>query len=373
MKSVPTDYYIGLISGTSVDGIDAAVVSFPADGGVRLGAATTVPYEATLAERIRRIGPDTPLREVATVDALVGDAFARAALNAADKAGLTPGRVRTIGSHGQTVWHAPDADVPYTVQIGDPNRIAERTGITTVADFRRRDMAAGGEAAPLAPIFHAALLGRGEPRVVVNLGGISNITVLSTGEASSIIGCDCGPANTLLDAWCREHTGASFDRDGAWAATGRVRDDLLGALLTEPFFRRPAPRSTGPELFNRRWLEGFLPSDCRPEDVQATLVELTAHSVADAVAALAPAGVDVRVCGGGVHNAYLMERLSARLAPSPVSSSAALGVDPDAMEATGFAWLARETLAGRAGNVPAVTGARHPVVLGGIYRGRVSG
>lgn len=359
---------IGLMAGTSLDGIDAVLVSWPERSGPEILGAETLPYSADLARTIRHLGPESKLREIADMDARLGQLFADAAQAVMTRAGVGRDCIRAIASHGQTVWHAPSADYPTSVQIGDPNRIAERTGIDVVADFRRRDMAAGGQGAPLAPLFHQALFEASEDRAVLNLGGIANITLLP--HNGDVRGFDTGPANTLLDTWYQRHHGGSFDTGGAWSAHGTADAELLTALLADPFFRRPPPRSTGPEHFNLDWLEAAIGErTIPPVDVQATLAELSARSAADAIRDQLPSTKRVIVCGGGAHNADLMNRLDQQLAGMTVESSDALGISPDWIEAIGFAWLGRETLAGRPGNAPPVTGARHTAVLGGIYRG----
>jgi len=292
-------------------------------------------------------------------------------------AGVDARDVVAIGSHGQTIRHRPagaayDGQHPFTWQIGDGNVIAERTGITTVADFRRRDVAAGGHGAPLLPALHAALLrSPDESRAVLNLGGIANLTLLPRASQDSpgdVRGFDTGPANALLDAWCERHTGARFDADGAFAARGRVDDGLLAQLLADHWFAQPPPKSTGREQFHLDWLQARLGQASRaPEDVQATLLELTAATIADALRATQPGTTRVLACGGGVHNPRLLERIAARLPGVVVESTAVHGVDPDFVEAMGFAWLARQTLASRPGNLPSVTGARAPRVLGAIH------
>jgi anhydro-N-acetylmuramic acid kinase len=373
--------FLGLISGTSADGIDAALVRF-ADGGeharCELVAGRTSPWDDALRARLVDLGQGgdcTSLDEFGSLDVQVAHAFADAALTLLSENGIAPGAVRAIGSHGQTVRHRPEAAHPFTLQIGDGDVIAERTGITTVADFRRRDVAAGGHGAPLLPALHAALLSApGESRAVLNLGGIANLTLLpragtsATAMDRTVRGFDTGPANALLDAWCLRHTGAAFDADGAFAASGQVDDALLAALLDEPWFALPPPKSTGREQFHLRWLQARLGDTARaPQDVQATLLELTAASVANALFATQPDTNRVLACGGGVHNPQLLARIAARLPGVVVESTARHGVDPDFVEAMGFAWLARQTLAGRAGNLPAVTGARGPRILGAIH------
>ena len=283
------------------------------------------------------------------------------------EAGVPPTQVEAIGSHGQTVRHRPRAAVPFTMQLGDGATIAERTGITTVDGLRQRDVAAGGQGAPLLPGLHAALLSReDESRAVLNLGGIANLTLLPAG-AGAVLGFDTGPANALLDAWCERHTGAHYDHDGAWAAGGTLDDGLLQRLLGEPWFTQLPPKSSGREQFHLDWLAACLHGDESPVDVQRTLLELTAASVADALLRTQVGIQRLLVCGGGVHNPLLMRQLARRLPGIIVESTAAHGVDPDFIEAMGFAWLARETLARRPGNLPAVTGAAGPRILGAIH------
>ena len=293
--------------------------------------------------------------------------------------GIGAAAVTAIGSHGQTIWHRPSAPRPFSLQLGDPSRIAERSGCQVVADFRRRDLAAGGQGAPLLCALHAAVLAAaGESRAVLNLGGIANLTLLPAGSDQAVTGFDTGPASCLLDAWAQLHVGTAFDRDGAFAARGRPRQRLLATWLDEPWFNLPAPKSTGREVFNLDWLSRRSNlDDWPPEDVQASLVSLTAVTVARALARHLPDAVRVLACGGGVHNPVLLDALRGALADAfparpreaavQLQTTAAYGIDPDYVEAMGFAWLARETLAGRAGNLPAVTGARGPRILGGIY------
>lgn len=361
--------YIGLISGTSADGIDAALVRFEQDRP-RLVAALTHPWPDDLRARILAVAQDETrldLDAYGRLDVAIGTCFADAASRLLDANGTSPAHVRAIGSHGQTLRHRPHGEHPFTLQVGDPSVIAERCRIDVVADFRRADVAAGGQGAPLLPAVHAMLLGSpGRTRVVLNLGGIANITVL--GADGRVFGFDTGPANGLMDAWCLRYRGEAFDRDGTFAREGTADGDLLAALLADPYFPLPPPKSTGREHFHLAWLDQHAQTArLRPADVQATLLELSARSVADAIERHAPDAVDVLACGGGVHNGALMARLAALLAPRALRSTAEEGIDPDYLEATAFAWLARQRLLGRPGNLPAVTGARGPRVLGAIY------
>jgi anhydro-N-acetylmuramic acid kinase len=362
--------YIGLMSGTSLDGIDALLVDL-ASPQPRAVASHHQPYpaelRATLLELSHASHPE--LHQLAQLDVQLGELYAAAVQALLERTAIAAATVQAIGSHGQTVRHHPFGPRPYTLQLGDPNVIAERTGITTVADFRRRDIAAGGQGAPLVPAFHAALFRHPEHmRVVLNLGGMANITVLPTNDREPVTGFDTGPGNVLLDAWVQHHRGSAYDAAGAWAAGGTPLPALLRYLLTEPYFTQAPPKSTGRECFNLAWLKARMEGTEDPQDVQATLVELTALSVAQAVNEHAGAAREVLVCGGGAYNSTLLRRLSHHLAPRTVLSTAHYGVEPQAVEAMAFAWLAQQTLHGAPGNLPAVTGAHRPVVLGGIYR-----
>lgn len=368
-----SQYYLGLISGTSADGIDAALVRF--DGGetsplqAELVAARTLPWQPDVRARLVWLGQGgalDSLDELGELDAQVGEAFAVAALAILGEAGIAPSLVAAIGSHGQTVRHRPYVAHPFSLQIGDPGRIVERTGITTIADFRRRDIAAGGHGAPLLPALHHALLhDPGETRAVLNLGGIANLTLLPASGA--VRGFDTGPANALMDLWCHEHTGRPYDEAGAWGATGQADQALLHRLLGDPWFAQPPPKSSGREHFQRSWLAPHLGDGIAAVDVQATLRELSARTIADALRASQPDTRRLLVCGGGVHNPVLMEALRQALPNVVIASTAEFGLDPDHVEAMGFAWLARQTLHGKPGNLPAVTGAAGPRILGAIH------
>ena len=354
-----------------MDGIDAVVAEFN-NAGARILAQRTLPFPEPVVEALERArsDPDSfPAAGLARLDALLGEAFATAALEVIDAAGLAPAQVRAIGSHGQTILHRPDEVPPATLQIADPHRIAARTGIVTVADFRRSDLAAGGQGAPLAPLLHHKLLSSlEENRVVLNLGGIANISILP--GSGGVRGFDTGPANCFLDFWYRCHHSGRFDSAGCWATTGKVDPDWLSTLLADDYFARPAPKSTGIEYFSPMWLESRLPAwaALRPADIQATLMELTAQSIANAIAALPQDERPVRVvaCGGGVHNQALMQRLSELLQSTPLDSSARFGLDPDHIESLLFAWLARERLALRPLSTGPVTGAGQPVMAGSV-------
>ena len=366
--------HIGLISGTSTDAVDAALVDL-SPGRVELIACHSEAIPKPISADLRSVIDDSQVDRSTfwQLDVRVGELFAQAAINLLEQAGVESSAVRAIGSHGQTVFHAPEAEYPSTVQIGDPNIIAERTGITTVADMRRRDLAAGGQGAPLAPAFHAAVFrSRDCDRAVVNIGGIANLTLLPCDEGIEVTGFDTGPGNTLMDVWTERVRGTAMDAGGVWARSGTCHQRLLDALLADPYFALGPPKSTGRELFNLAWLDGVLAEldeAVAPEDVQRTLCELTVTSIADAISGQALDTGEVLVCGGGVHNPLTIERLGARLGPIDVRSTEAIGFDPDWVEATAFAWLAARTLDGMPGTLPTVTGAKHPVILGGIYKG----
>ena len=366
--------FIGLMSGTSVDGIDSALIRCAADS-IELVATHLHPIPEGVRASIEAISHpgNNEIERLGPLDRELGRLFAAAALALADKAAVSPDTIRAIGSHGQTVRHRPPcasrqpAD-SFTLQLADPNTIADLTGITTVADFRRRDIAAGGEGAPLAPAFHAAAFAHPTVnRAIVNIGGIANVTLLEGRELR--MGFDTGPGNTLLDGWVRRHRQQAYDADGLWAGEGVVDGDLLQALLAHPYFARSGPRSSGKEAFNLAWLDEQLQAHrgLAAVDVQATLAELTAVSIARTIAASTPAVAELYVCGGGAHNTHLLARLAQQLNGVRVATTEALGTDPDWVEAMTFAWLAQRTLAGMAGNAPAVTGAAGERVLGGIY------
>lgn len=361
--------YIGLISGTSADGIDAALVRF-VDGQPALLAGLTHPWDDALRQRILAVAQDEirlDLDAYGRLDVAVGMAFADAALAVMARAGVNAASVVAIGSHGQTIRHRPAGTHPFTLQIGDASVIAERTGVDTIADFRRADVAAGGQGAPLVPAFHATVLRPAHgARAVLNLGGIANVTRLSAN--GDVTGFDTGPANGLMDAWCLRHRGEPFDRDGRFAAAGSLDADLLGELLDDAYFALDPPKSTGREHFHLAWLDRHpRVAELAPEDVQATLLALSAISVTDAIRRHTPDAADVVACGGGVHNGALMRAIAERLEGRPLLASSSFGIDPDQMEAMAFAWLAYRRLRGEPGNLPAVTGARGLRLLGALY------
>ncbi|MFI4890566.1 MAG: anhydro-N-acetylmuramic acid kinase [Steroidobacterales bacterium] len=361
--------YVGLMSGTSMDAIDAALVDLAGDR-CRVLAGRASAWPAGLKARVTHLiehPEQAALDEIAALDVELGRAFAGAALELLRETGTAPREVRAVGSHGQTVRHRPDAATPFSLQLGDPNTVAELTGLTVVGDFRRRDVAAGGQGAPLVPAFHEQVFSSpDEDRAIVNIGGIANVTALR--RQSAVVGFDTGPGNRLLDAWISRHRRLDFDRDGDWAQTGRCDTGLLQALLAEPYLALPAPKSTGRELFNPQWLDARLGTTSRrPQDVQATLLDYTAETIAAGVQQYAP-GATVYLCGGGAHNRRLLDAIARRVAPQRVMSTAALGLDPDFVEAVAFAWFAHRTLTERTSTLPSVTGASGPRILGGIYR-----
>ncbi|MBT8083951.1 MAG: anhydro-N-acetylmuramic acid kinase [Woeseia sp.] len=361
------------MSGTSMDGVDAALVALTAKS-CSVVAAYTTPYEKSLREALHQASRNPAqcgLDEFGRLDRQVADAFTAATVELLADAGIAKSAVTAIGSHGQTIRHRPRSEFPFTIQIGDPNVIAAGTGITTVADFRRRDIALGGEGAPLAPAFHHWLFAHADlHRVVLNLGGFANITVLQAGQ-SSTFGFDTGPGNTLMDAWCMQQLGESFDAEGHWAASGKINKPLLRRMLDDAYFAAAPPKSTGFEYFNLAWLAKHIDgSNIDAADVQATLCELTVQSVAAAISRHAPETNEVWLCGGGARNSYLVSRMRETLVPASLKSTSELGVAPDWIEAAAFAWLAACRLANQTGNLPDVTGAREAAILGGIYAGR---
>lgn len=360
------------MSGTSIDAIDAALVRCTAHN-CELLASLEHPIPGEIRRAIAAISQpgEDEIERLGLLDRQLGTLFARAVLALLANTHYEKSDIAAVGSHGQTIRHRPPSagNVPsFTLQIGDPNTIAELTGITTVADFRRRDIAAGGEGAPLAPGFHAAAFAReGSGRAIVNIGGIANITLLSGTRLLS--GFDTGPGNTLLDHWTQRHRGQAYDRGGAWAAEGRVDAALLEQLRGHPYLARRGPRSTGKEAFNLAWLDNCLQRlpAMESRDVQATLAEFTADAIASAIIAAETGIAEVYVCGGGARNTDLMRRLHRLLAPRQLDTTAVLGIDPEWVEAAAFAWLAWRTVNGLAGNAAAVTGAGGARVLGGIY------
>ncbi|MBI2813367.1 MAG: anhydro-N-acetylmuramic acid kinase [Opitutae bacterium] len=365
------EHFIGILSGTSMDGIDAALVRF--GPGPSLVASHTLKFPPDLrADLLALAVPGAnEIDRLGAADVRLGRLFAQAVNELLARAQVAPAQVRAIGSHGQTIRHRAGGAAPFTLQIGDPNVIAALTGIPVAADFRRKDLALGGQGAPLVPAFHAAVFRQnGQDRVIVNIGGIANITVLPGDAARPVLGYDTGPGNTLLDGWSRRILHEPMDRDGAFAASGRVHGGLLAALLADPYFSQPPPKSTGPEYFSADWLRRHLDQagPLAPADVQASLLALTARGIADSIRQLPGlARPEVFVCGGGARNAALMGALRENLPGSAVAATDTLGVPGDWVEAMAFAWLARQRVTEGAGNCPLVTGAARPAVLGGLW------
>jgi len=362
--------YVGLMSGTSLDGIDAALVDF-SDGKLQLIGAATYPIPADLHTDLLSLtqpGHDE-IDRLGSVDIRFAQAQAAAVQSLLAAQGVAAAAVCAVGSHGQTLRHRPDCDPAFTLQIGDPNTLAEATGIDVIADFRRRDMAAGGQGAPLVPAFHAdRFRSPHADRVILNIGGMANITLLPADPDALISGFDTGPGNILMDACIQHHCQQPFDKHGAWAASGTVSQALLARLLSDSYFAAPPPKSTGRERFNSEWLASHQAS-CRDAilaaDLQATLLELTARSIAQELQPRPAA--EVYVCGGGAHNNALLQRLQVLLGDRLITTTSALGLDPDWVEATAFAWLAKRFMDRLPGNLPAVTGARGPRILGALY------
>ena len=353
------------MSGTSLDGADAALVDFSGPRPRTLGFSTA-PFPADLRERILALcepGHDG-LELAGRVTLELADLYAQAVEGVIREAGAARERIRAIGCHGQTVRHRPD--LGFTIQLNDAARLAELTGIDVVADFRRRDMAAGGQGAPLVPAFHEAVFrDTSRSRAVVNIGGISNVTWLPS--SGPTLGFDCGPGNVLLDGWARAHLGKAFDEDGRWASAGRTDPALLARLLDEPFLAAPPPKSTGRELFRLGWLQERLPADYRTADVQSTLTDFTAHSIVAALDRYCAGVEEIYLAGGGARNGALVSRIAALAAPRPVAATDVLGVPTAHVESMAFAWLAMKCVAREPVDLTAVTGARQARILGAVY------
>lgn len=366
--------YIGLMSGTSTDGVDGLLLDVAAPPAQAVRGFVSLPLPSQLRSELlalNRAGENELHRAALAANALVG-VYAQAVADLLQQSGLAASAIAAIGAHGQTVRHQPGSfdGVGYTTQLNAPALLAERTGIAVVADFRSRDVAAGGQGAPLVPFFHRLWFGADarQDLAVLNIGGISNISLLPAN--GSVRGFDTGPGNVLMDAWVQLHTGQAYDENGAWAAAGQVDGALLAQLLAEPYFAQPAPKSTGRDLFHLPWLQAQLsklPQQPKAVDVQATLLELTACSIADALQQAMPQTPRLVVCGGGAYNGALMARLQALLPAAQVRTSAAYGLQPNQVEAAAFAWLAAQCVQGQSLPLPSVTGARAPRVLGAIY------
>jgi anhydro-N-acetylmuramic acid kinase len=375
-RSASSSLYIGLMSGTSLDGVDGVLASLPDDGQPMATLATAyVPFPEDLRAALMALqanGENELQREALAANQLANH-YAQCVAQLLEKSAIPAAYIRAVGVHGQTIRHRPE--LGYTRQTNNPSLLAELCGIDVIADFRSRDVAAGGQGAPLVPAFHQAVFGSDDDmRVAVNIGGISNISILPAGKQAATSGFDTGPGNVLMDAWIARHQGRSYDADGAWGASGKVDAALLAALRSDAYFALPPPKSTGRDLFHGDWLETRLQGfrQLPPTDVQATLTAFTATTIADAIVAHAPAAAAVYVCGGGAYNGYLLALLAQALQagggrPVPVMSTEVLGVAPNHVEALAFAWLAQRFCLRLPGNLPAVTGARGLRVLGGLY------
>ena len=353
------------MSGTSLDGIDVALVDFP-DGQIQLRGTNFVAYEQSLKDVLLALHhpANNELHQAQVIGNELARLYAAAATALLQQCNVVPNQVSAIGCHGQTIRHCPE--LGYTLQLGNAALLAELTGISVISDFRSRDIAAGGQGAPLVPAFHDTILRHPDiHRVIVNIGGISNLTDLPPGNHAT--GFDCGPGNLLMDSWCMHHQGKPYDAGGVWASTGKVLTSLLERMLQEPFFASPPPKSSGRDLFNKGWLQAKLQGNERAEDVQATLLELTGRTISQAVQQYCEGAQEIYLCGGGAHNRTLHDRIAALLPESTVQTTHILGVNGDYLEAIAFAWLARQTLHGKPASLPAVTGAKHASVLGAIH------
>lgn len=365
-----TQFYIGLMSGTSVDAIDAVLLDCHPQKP-KLVATHSTPIPDSMGRSLKAFSEIqwNEIDRMCRLDKQVAELSVQVVKELLCKANISKSAVRAIGSHGQNIRHSPAPPFPYTLQISDPNLIAKKTGIITVGDFRRGDVALGGQGAPLVPAFHRVLADPKKEVVGLNLGGVANITLLSSPH-TQILGFDTGPGNALLDAWIHRALGKTQDDHGLWARSGQVKGDLLERLLVDPYFKKTPPKSTGREYFNLNWLLSHLmhTGPYAPQDIQATLTELTAKTITDAIHAKAPHTEEVVLCGGGVHNTYLVERL-AKLGPkfSWVNSIDAWGIGPKWIEASAFAWMAYQTMNQKPSNIPSVTGALRPTILGGVY------
>ncbi len=367
--------YAGIMTGTSMDAVDVCAIEIAVEPPIRLIAAVSAPIPPTLTTALHELvtpGYRTTLDHIAKLDHRLGRLYVDALTKLLVEHGINDTSIRAIGSHGQTIAHHPGGPSPYTWQIGDPNLLANATGITVVADLRRRDVAAGGQGAPLVPLFHQAIVPRLTDRtqIVINIGGIANITIIPS-NGSELLGFDTGPGNTLMDLWARHTLKQPFDRDGKLAASGQIHPEFLANCLADSYFCAPPPKSTGREYFNWDWLhQQRLPKQLSSPDVQATLCELTAHTIADAVNRHTPTCADVWICGGGCYNKTLMQRLRHHLAAHQIADTTGLGIPPDWVEAAAFAWLAYRAVTGQVGNAPSVTGAQRATLLGAIYPGK---
>lgn len=369
MTASPPELYIGLMSGTSMDGIDAVLVDFSSTQA-KLVTSHSHSWPTALQQALidARGIPDNQLDTLSSLDMQTAEVFAEACFKLLDNTNYQSKDILAIGNHGQTIRHRPDIEKPFSLQIGNTDKLAALTDIDVISDFRNPDIQAGGQGAPLAPAFHlAAFYNAQVNRVVVNIGGISNITILAKDSNQPVTGFDCGPGNTLMDAWISQHNRQHCDKDGALASSGKTDVRLLATLLLDDYFKLPPPKSTGFEYFNLEWLNRYIDSEMAVADVQSTLCDLTATSIIRAINQYAPDTEEIYICGGGVHNQELMRQLQA-ITKCPVQTTEALGVHPDWVEAMAFAWLAYRYNHQLSGNLPSVTGARSAVILGSLTR-----
>ncbi len=365
--------YIGLMSGTSMDAVDAALIEIN-DSQIQTLATHAKPLPPSLREEILALTQpgDNEIVRMGVLDNQIGELFAETVNELLQQNSISPSEISAIGSHGQTIRHHPQPPLCFTLQIGNPNIISQRTGITTVADFRRRDIAVGGQGAPLVPAFHAQVFRSPEiDRIILNLGGIANITVLPADLSQPVIGYDTGPANCLMDSYIQQHfSDKHYDHDGVWAAAGTINPTLLATMLQEPYLALMPPKSTGRELFHLGWLNQHLAqisATINPVDIQATLLEYTANTIADSIKKHTTSSCEILLCGGGSYNRFLVARLQALLKNFTLKSTADYGIDPSYVEAVAFAWMAHSTLHNLPCNLPSVTGAKELVILGGVY------
>jgi anhydro-N-acetylmuramic acid kinase len=357
--------FIGLISGTSMDGVDAALVDLDTH---QLVSGITCPYSSTIQTQLQAFNAkkSTTAEALFQLNHQLGQAFSDAALAVLKQAACSPENVQAIGSHGQTLYHDPSAIIPTTLQLGCAHTIAARTGITVVADFRTRDLVLGGQGAPLAPYYHQEIFKPQDlPLLLVNIGGISNLTILNSKQP--VLGYDTGPGNVLMDAWVKKHQNQAYDADGAWASSGQVIEPLLERLKQDAYFSKKPPKSADKGYFSEAWLMSYLTEQVKPEDVQATLLHLTAWSIAEACKAQGATYKRLAVCGGGAHNQALLRALSMYLPDYWVDTTNQLGIDADYLEAMMFAWFAKQTMQGQALDLTRITGSSQPTVLGAIY------
>jgi len=367
-KNSNPDYYVGIMSGTSLDGIDAVLTDLNSEPPLLLNTFYQ-PYDKNLRNQILDLhqSGNNELHLAAMLSNKLAHCYAETVINLLKKHKIKSQSVTAIGCHGQTVRHCPQSEMSYSIQLGNASLLAELTGINVVADFRSRDIAAGGQGAPLVPAFHKLLFQDPEiSRVIVNIGGISNITSLTSN--TKIVGFDCGPGNILMDSWCQRHLGTIYDKNGTWAESGETIPALLEELMSLKFFSVPPPKSTGREVFNLTWLEKYLSGNENTEDVQATLLQLTSRAITDAILKWFPDTTEVYLCGGGARNIALTSRIQISLPGKKVAPTDVLGINADWLEAFAFAWLAKQNIQGVPSSIPSVTNAKGERILGAIYQ-----